>query len=162
MCSLTCAVTQDKNAPQESSLWGFRERSRLDRTQLPRAWRCSSEHAPCSTCAAVCHAAARRRAFQLPGNGPVGQPLLFQRLNDPSFFSLKVLPAFAFRQFCVIMMAVHSDRPLDKCCLQTLFYHAGISLWIFLLGVQLHYAINQGKTTKSHAKSFFALTKALR
>ena len=58
--------------------------------------------------------ATPQRAFQLPGNGPVGQPLLFQRLNDPSFFSLKVLPAFAFRQFCVIMMAVHSDRPLDR------------------------------------------------
>ena len=84
-----------------------------------------------------------QRAFQLSGNGPVGQPLLFQRLNDPSFFSLKVLPAFAFRQFCVIMMAVHSDRPLDECCLQTPFYHAGISLWIFSLSVQLHFTINQ-------------------
>ena len=83
-----------------------------------------------------------RRAFQLPGNGPVGQSLLFQRLNDPSFFSLKVLPAFAFPQFCVMMMAVHSDRPLDKCCLQTPFYHAGISLWIFSLSVQLHFTIN--------------------
>lgn len=29
--------------------------------------------------------------------------MLFQRLNDPSFFSLKVLPAFAFRQFCVVI-----------------------------------------------------------
>ena len=52
-----------------------------------------------------------RRAFQLSGNGPVGQSLPFQRLNGPSFFPLKVLPAFAFRQFCIIMMAVHSDRP---------------------------------------------------
>lgn len=83
-----------------------------------------------------------RRAFQLSGNGPVGQPLPFQRLNGPSFFSLKVLPALALRQSCVIMMAVHSDCPLDECCLQTPFYHAGISLWIFSLSVQFHFTIN--------------------
>ena len=32
---------------------------------------------------------------------------------------------------------------LDKCCVVTTFYHAGISLWIFLLCVQLHFTINR-------------------
>lgn len=48
---------------------------------------------------------------QLPGNGPVGQPLPFQRLDCASFFPLKMLPPLAFRQFCGIMLAVHSDCP---------------------------------------------------
>lgn len=50
-----------------------------------------------------------RKTAQLSGNGSVGQSLPLQGLNSASFFSLKMLPALAFRQICDIMTAVHSD-----------------------------------------------------
>ena len=64
------------------------------------------------------------RTAQLSGNGSVGPSSPLQGLHSAAVVSLKRMP------------------PLDKCCVVTTFYHAGISLWIFLLCVQLHFTIN--------------------